>query len=77
MHVLLDCALRDSHLAGDACHGGLLSHHSQHLPLPRAENGRQIVAFTAGLQLSFVFHLVGRAFVRDREGSPDVAELRR
>jgi hypothetical protein len=41
--VLLDCALRDSLLAGDACIGAPLSHQSKHLPLPRAENGQRIV----------------------------------
>jgi hypothetical protein len=41
--VLLDGALGDLQLAGDAYIGTPLSHQSKHLPLPRAENGRQIL----------------------------------
>lgn len=43
VYVLLDCALRDPQLGGDACIGTPLCHQSKNLPLPRAENGQRIV----------------------------------
>ena len=43
VYVLLDCALRDPQLGGDACIGTPLCHQSKNLPLPRAENGQRVV----------------------------------
>jgi len=40
VYVLLDCALRDPQLEGDACLGATLSHPSKHLPLSHSSGGK-------------------------------------